>query len=61
MAQRLAQGTHNPWVGSSNLSGPTKYSQVRQLSGLFFVAWFVRVVQHDAKVTEIAHVIRESA
>ena len=23
MAQRLAQGTHNPWVGSSNLSGPT--------------------------------------
>ena len=26
MAQRLAQGTHNPWVGGSNPSGPTKYT-----------------------------------
>ena len=26
MAQRLAQGTHNPWVGGSNPSGPTTYS-----------------------------------
>ncbi len=23
VAQRLAQGTHNPWVGGSNPSGPT--------------------------------------
>ena len=27
MAQRLAQGTHNPWVGGSNPSGPTKRTQ----------------------------------
>ena len=24
VAQRLAQGTHNPWVGGSNPSGPTR-------------------------------------
>ena len=24
MAQRLAQGTHNPWVAGSNPAGPTK-------------------------------------
>ena len=37
MAQRLAQGTHNPWVGGSNPSGPTNFSQVRGYisSGLF--------------------------
>ena len=26
VAQRLEQGTHNPLVGGSNPSGPTKYS-----------------------------------
>ena len=28
MAQRLAQGTHNPWVVGSNPTGPTQESQV---------------------------------
>ena len=29
MAQRLAQGTHNPWVAGSNPAGPTRLPKVR--------------------------------
>ena len=37
VAQRLAQGTHNPWVGGSNPSGPTIHSSRpgTSVSGLF--------------------------
>ncbi len=37
LAQRLAQGTHNPWVEGSNPPGPTiNHSQVTDLA--FFIA-----------------------
>ena len=36
MAQRLAQGTHNPWVLGSNPGGPTRFfNRSGNLSGLF--------------------------
>ena len=36
LAQRLAQGTHNPWVLGSNPGGPTKTSRDRE-TPVFFV------------------------
>ena len=36
LAQRLAQGTHNPWVLGSNPGGPTRiFNRPDNLSGLF--------------------------
>ena len=47
MAQRLAQGTHNPWVGSSNLSGPTNISAGQAIVWpAFCLTIFVRITGH---------------
>ena len=43
MAQRLAQGTHNPWVLGSNPGGPTRFfNRPGNMSGLFSFSsqWF---------------------
>ncbi len=43
LAQRLAQGTHNPWVLGSNPGGPTRFfNRPGNLSGLFSFSsqWF---------------------
>ena len=43
LAQRLAQGTHNPWVLGSNPGGPTRFfNRPGNMSGLFSFSsqWF---------------------
>ena len=40
LAQRLAQGTHNPWVLGSNPGGPTRFfNRSGNLFGLFSFSW----------------------
>ena len=36
MAQRLAQGTHNPWVAGSNPAGPTTLMNGSATAGPFY-------------------------
>ena len=51
LAQRLAQGTHNPWVLGSNPGGPTRFfSRSGNLFGLFPFFW-----QHFPESILFAH------
>ena len=39
MAQRLAQGTHNPWVAGSNPAGPTRVFTGRPRVATFLLSY----------------------
>ena len=72
LAQRLAQGTHNPWVLGSNPGGPTRFfNRPGNMSGLFFhgisfhlqiacllISGRPRSAACDAAATKPAHLLR---